>query len=240
MTEEGIDAMLAAGATAEVIAALWKAEISAREKAVAERRSKDRDRQRCHRASRDVTVTERESQPVQRVFPKENKSNPIQETQSPIGDSPSPRKSKRSADFEVPDWVPAEPWAAFAEMRRRKKKPLDDFTAKQLFGRLRSIKDAGWNLDDVITKAAIGNHDGFWMPDGRDSNIRRTAGSNGSTHRPMTIEELKRGIARAEDYGDPERADTLKAELKARLERPPDPQVAALISKTAKSMEVRQ
>jgi hypothetical protein len=83
------------------------------------------------------------------------------------------KSAPRQTDFEIPDWVPAEPIAAFAEMRRRKGKPMDAYTAKQLFGRLRSIADAGWNLEDVIAKATIHQHDGFWMPDGRDSNVRR-------------------------------------------------------------------
>ena len=97
---------------------------------------------------------------------------------------------KRSTDYEVEDWIPAEPWAAFEEMRRRKKKPLDSFTAKQLMGRLRSIRDAGWNVEDVITKAVVNCHDGFWMPDGRDPNVRRSPkGKAGSAVDPLALAE---------------------------------------------------
>lgn len=57
MSPETIDAMLDAGASAEVIAAAWKAEIATQQKALEEKRAKDAERQRRHRSSRDVTVT---------------------------------------------------------------------------------------------------------------------------------------------------------------------------------------
>lgn len=63
MSPETIDAMLDAGATAEVIAAAWKAEIAEQAKATEIRRAKDRDRQRRHRESRDVTRTKCDASP---------------------------------------------------------------------------------------------------------------------------------------------------------------------------------
>lgn len=62
MSPETIDAMLAAGVTAEVLAAAWKAEIAKQEQTTQERRNKDAERQRRHRESRDVTVTNAMSQ----------------------------------------------------------------------------------------------------------------------------------------------------------------------------------
>lgn len=56
MSPEQIDILVSKGATAEMIAELWKAEIATLEQAAEGRRSKERERQRRHRESRDVTV----------------------------------------------------------------------------------------------------------------------------------------------------------------------------------------
>lgn len=64
ISREAIDAMIAAGATAEVIAAAWKADLKAREDEVATRRAKAAERKRKSRSrhgmSHDVTRTVRD------------------------------------------------------------------------------------------------------------------------------------------------------------------------------------
>lgn len=240
-----INAMVAAGASAEVIAAAWKAEIEATEKAAEDRRAKDRDRQRSHRASRDVTACHSDNAIVTGSHadppPNDNISNPPPpEKPTPDGVGKKPAKP-RTPDFDVPDWIPAEPWAAFAAMRKRKSKPLDSFVAKQLFGRLRSIADAGWSLEDVITKAAIGNHDGFWMPDGRDSNIRRSASSGKGGYVPKTADELERAIRLADEKGWETDAEKYRKQMAALRAVPPDdPKVASIVRGVAGSLSARQ
>lgn len=100
-----LDAMLAAGCTAEQIVAVVKADLEARESQMAEKRQKDAERQRKHRErnaeSRDVTVTECDSvtDPLSRP-PNENNSNPP--THTPEKQTPA-RKGHR-----LPvDWQPA-------------------------------------------------------------------------------------------------------------------------------------
>jgi hypothetical protein len=66
LTGGHLDALLAAGATAEQIVALVKADMAEREKALASRRSKDAERQRRHRESRGVTRTKRDGSPNER------------------------------------------------------------------------------------------------------------------------------------------------------------------------------
>ena len=53
-----IDAMVSAGCTAEQLAAVIKADIAERESAANDRRARDAERQRRRRMSRDVTVTQ--------------------------------------------------------------------------------------------------------------------------------------------------------------------------------------
>lgn len=101
MNADTIDAMLAAGVTAEVLAAAWKAQLTAQEEATQSRRARDAERQRRHRESRGVTVTEGASQdkgslevsPPAPPLPNPSKSAPL-----------SPPKSGKS--FLASDWVP--------------------------------------------------------------------------------------------------------------------------------------
>ena len=144
------------------------------------------------------------------------------------------RKRVRTPDYEIPDWVPAEPWAAFEAMRRRKSKPLDSYIAKQLFGRLRSIRDAGWSLEDVINKAAIHCHDGFWMPDGRDPNVRR-ASTPTATRSPEELEERARFFERIDK---PDEAARFRKEAEKIRGKPP-PQIANIIHSAARSMRAQ-
>lgn len=55
LSADVLDALLAAGATAEMIVAAVKADMLEHERAVTEKRAKDADRQRRHRMSRNVT-----------------------------------------------------------------------------------------------------------------------------------------------------------------------------------------
>lgn len=193
-----IDALVAAGATVEQLAAAVKADLAEAEQRLANRRAKDAMRQRKSRASRNVTVTPRDSTDT---APNEYISNPPLPSETKVSsgkDTPAKSKKSRSFEFETPDWFKPdelEAWDAFARMRYRRKKPVDDYTAKQLFGRLRSIADAGWNIVDVMVKATVAQHDGFWMPDGRDSNIRR---ANESRAGPLDMEAYKARLARIE------------------------------------------
>jgi hypothetical protein len=112
--------MLAAGATAEVIAAAWKAELACQQKALEEKRAKDAERQRRHRMSRDVTVTNSESR-GQDATPAPDKVSPqtpnqINPTPAPPYNPPSsPKRGNRLPDdFQAP-----EDWIAWAIAKRR-------------------------------------------------------------------------------------------------------------------------
>ena len=81
---EVLDALLAAGATAEMIVAAVKADAAQEENKILERRAKDAERQRKSRASRNVTVTPCDrrdapndiySNPDTDISPKDDKSS---------------------------------------------------------------------------------------------------------------------------------------------------------------------
>lgn len=153
---------------------------------------------------------------------------PVRDTPEAASDKPSKnhkepssgtRKRARSADDEIPDFVPRGPWEAFEAMRTKKKKPTTPYIRKQLWGRLRSIQEAGWNLEDVINKATINFNDGFWMPDGRDPNVRRATVTKAGAADPLALAATLE--KRADWYDSIDRAgDAAEAREKAaRLRR---------------------
>ena len=103
MTPETLDAMIAAGATVEVIAAAWKAEIAAQNRALQEKREKDAERQRRHRESRNVTVTACDIQDSPAPL-----DPPLKVSPDPFKISPHPlrRGTRLPDDFKVPnEWI---------------------------------------------------------------------------------------------------------------------------------------
>jgi hypothetical protein len=104
---EVLDALLSAGATAEMIVAAVKADASLEEAKVEARRAKDRERQRRHRLSRDVTVTACDSadKPLSPLDPPKKDPEP-QKIHPPL--SPKPCVSERASRWHrLPeDWQP--------------------------------------------------------------------------------------------------------------------------------------
>lgn len=84
-----IDALVAAGATVEQLAAAMKADLAEGEARKEEKRAKDAERQRRHRASRNVTVTTRDNEVVTNGHvQKEKVPRPLKEKYPPLNGSP--------------------------------------------------------------------------------------------------------------------------------------------------------
>jgi hypothetical protein len=152
LTGGHLDALLAAGATAEQIVALVKADMAEREAATEERRAKDRERQRRHRESRDVTVTERDGCDKSSLEVSPQPPLPKPSKQSPL----SPPKSK---SVEVPDWMPAEEWAAFKEMRRKMRGiPFTEAAERTVIAKIGKLKTEGHDPAKLLSKAVERGH----------------------------------------------------------------------------------
>lgn len=86
------------------------------------------------------------------------------------------RKSARTAEFEIPEWVPAEPWAAYVAMRGRKRAKVDSYIADRLFAKLGKMLAAGWDIAKVLDKATLNNWTDVYAPTpGRDDDMRASA-----------------------------------------------------------------
>lgn len=96
------------------------------------------------------------------------------------------RQRVRTPDFIVPDWVPAEPWAAYCAMRSRKKAAVDSYIAGRLFAKLERFAADGWDIAKVLDKATLNNWTDVYKPTpGRDDDLR--AASSATPHaKPMS------------------------------------------------------
>jgi hypothetical protein len=119
VTPEQIDILVAKGASAEMIAELWKVEIASLAQAAEGRRAKDRDRQRRHRESRDVTVTNAASQSSPpEVSPKNNIQTP---SSPPVDASEAEASSHQPRPWALPVGVSLQVWTDFLANRKRKR-----------------------------------------------------------------------------------------------------------------------
>jgi hypothetical protein len=142
-----------------------------------------------------------------------------------------PRKrARRTVEFQVPDWVPAEPWAAYCAMRARKKAAVDSYIAGRVFEKLEKIGAAGWDIAKVLDKATLNNWTDVWMPTpGRDDDLR--AGPNGTPAKPIDTSRLDefKALKAKRDNGEITREeffreqDRLRAEPRQTATGPPRP-----------------
>lgn len=155
LTGGHLDAFLAAGLTAEQIVALVKVDIEEREKLASVRRSKDADRQRRHRESRGVTVTDAESQPVTDKGSLEVSPH----TPLPKPSKSSPLNPPKSNGVEVPDWMPLPEWEAFKEMRRKMRSvPFTKAAERTVIGKLTTLRAEGHCPAKLLSKAVERGH----------------------------------------------------------------------------------
>ena len=191
LTPSMIDAMLAAGCTAEQIAAVVKASLVDGEAKAAEKRAKDAERQRKSRAnrglSRDVTVTECDER--DELLDKEKSPTPPKEINPPSGDkSPSGKPRPRKADdFELPERIPAEPWAEFVTMRRRMGKPLTPRAKQLAVEKLDELATAGWPPGEVLNNSILNSYQGLVPP---KENRNGTRNHNPAAGRPTVSDAL--------------------------------------------------
>ena len=152
-----IDAMVAAGASVEVLAAAMKADLVERSGQVAVKREKDAERQRQHRArnavSRDVTVTNGDSvtgPPLSRP-PNENISNPP--THTPVINT----TRARGGDFPMLDCADPALWADFLKNRKAKRLPNTASAHRKLQSDLAQVSvRSGWPPGEVFA-ACVAN-----------------------------------------------------------------------------------
>lgn len=95
------------------------------------------------------------------------------------------KRVARTDSFEIPEWIPAEPWAAYCSMRQRKKAPVDSYIAGRLFKKLDGFRSEGWDVGKVLDKATLNFWTDVYKPTpGRDDDLR--AATSASTSARVT------------------------------------------------------
>ncbi len=149
---EVLDALLAHGATAEMIVAAVKADNAIAEQAVDERRAKDAERQRRHRLSRDVTVTNGDS-----VTSPSPQSPPLKVSPDPFKNTPplTPQPTtKLVRAWACPIGVDPTHWADFRKNRRTKRLTDSETAYSGQLKALETLSDDEWPPGRLVQFAA--------------------------------------------------------------------------------------
>jgi hypothetical protein len=99
-------------------------------------------------------------------------------------------RSNPPAQTPIPDWVPAEQWNAFLEMRREKKKFPSEHAVRLLVGKLEKLRRDGHDPGAVLDQSTVNNWtDVYGIKDQQ----------NGTGYRQQSSHDRRDGLERAID-----------------------------------------
>ena len=74
----------------------------------------------------------------------------------------SSKRAREQISFSLPDWVPADPWNRYAEMRRAKRKPLTDNSARLAIEQLERLASDGHPPGEVLDQSTLNDWTGLF------------------------------------------------------------------------------
>lgn len=75
------------------------------------------------------------------------------------------RTAKRSSSaFSLPDWIPADAWAGYEEMRKKRSKPMTDRARTLQVKKLATFKDAGHDVGAVLDQSTANDWTDLYEP----------------------------------------------------------------------------
>lgn len=187
-----IDAMVAAGASVEVLAAAIKADLLEREGAASMKREKDAERQRRHRErhamSRDVTVTECDSVTDPSLSRPLSPQTPL----TPTHTHPDITPARKGRDFPMLDCTDAETWADFLRNRKAKRLPNTATARRKLESDLAEVSArTGWPPGEVFAACVAKGWGAIYDP--RETTNDRPKQRPSTTRQPLV--DLARAVA---------------------------------------------
>jgi uncharacterized protein YdaU (DUF1376 family) len=107
-----------------------------------------------------------------------------------IGEKREKRKEKVAAQapFPLPEWIPADSWNGWDDMRRKARKPLTDRSRSLAVRELEKLRDAGEDVGAVIDRATLKGWMSFYplnAPNGADRSS--TNGASQAYRNPATL-----------------------------------------------------
>jgi len=95
----------------------------------------------------------------------------------------------------IPEWIPAEAWAGYVDMRKKIRKPMTDRAIKLQFGVLEKLMDEGQDIGAVLDQSVINSWQGLFPVAERRSderrNTQRTAFPSLGKHGQATANNLQ-------------------------------------------------
>lgn len=86
---------------------------------------------------------------------------PIANSQYPIAKR---KKEEAQAPFVLPDWIPAEAWAGYVDMRKKIRKPMTDRARNLKISLLAGFKRAGHDIGAILDKSTENNWTDLYAP----------------------------------------------------------------------------
>lgn len=156
------------------------------------RRDRDRLYQAERRQNRQISA---DSPDTADLVSKEYISNLPAPSETKV--STGAKRVREKSKFELPDWVPAEPWAAFEKMRKAMRGiPFTDEAKRGIVRELDELRGQGHDPEKLLLKAVKkGWRSLFGGDDTLVASSRRAA-----SYAPKTADELKRAIKAGENY----------------------------------------
>lgn len=129
------------------------------------RRTRDRERKAAIRQlNKNVPQTSADSADIT------DKSTPSDGfSDSSLTPPPSPKEKppkgvKKKIPLPLPEWVPAEEWKGFEEMRVKIGKPMTDAARKLAFNRLDKFRQQGYSPHEVLNHCTLNCYQGIFKP----------------------------------------------------------------------------
>jgi hypothetical protein len=150
------------------------------------------------------------------TFTPERRSPPNETTKTPERRSPNTsvttikdeanasskaRVSKRNG-FALPDWVPAEAWAGYEQMRCKARKPMTDRARALALTKLQELAASGHPPGEVLDQSTLNNWQGLFEIKERNNgnSLGRHHGQGGGERRPSaSIDWIERNLGRASE-----------------------------------------
>lgn len=81
----------------------------------------------------------------------------------------------RAPRFEAPDWIPADAWRAFEEMRQRVRKPMTNKAREMIVGELDGLRRAGHEPGEVLLQSVKNSWQGVFPLKGKPAPVASAA-----------------------------------------------------------------
>ena len=147
---EVLDALLAAGATAEMIVAAVKADLASEAERVERKRANNAERQRRFKAKNKEVTDDNAGNALPSVTPSLSRPLPPQTPLTPTHTHPEYNTRARKGPVPAkPEGVSSQTWADFLALRKQKRA---DLSQTALAGIEREAVKAGWSLESALAE----------------------------------------------------------------------------------------